>query len=127
MKKTATAAGLLFAFIFVGGLWYSLTSLLPDGTWRAGFTIGITFLFSGMFMWSLFSTLQRIYGDNGTLWRELAMSALNVFLLLRAFAAVYQKIGIVDTTRDGNPVSQDFWQCCYYSIVTFTTLGYGDF
>ncbi len=30
MKKTATAAGLLFAFIFVGGLWYSLISLLPD-------------------------------------------------------------------------------------------------
>jgi len=47
----------------------------------------------------LLSTLQRIYIGDGKLWRELAMSALNVFLLLLAFAAVYQKIGIVDTTR----------------------------
>lgn len=127
MKKFATARGLLFVFIFVGGLWYSLISFLPDNTWRAGFTIGFTFLFCGVFMWSLFSTLQRIYGNDGNLWKELAMMALNVFLLLLAFAAIYQKIGIVDTTRDGDPITRDFWTCCYYSVITFTTTGYGDF
>ena len=64
-------------------------------------------------MWSLFSTLQRIYGDDGNLWKELAMTTLNVFLFLLTFSALYYEVGIVDTTLDGNPISQDFWACCY--------------
>ncbi|WP_201616855.1 potassium channel family protein [Psychrobacter urativorans] len=127
MEKITTARGLLFIFVCVGALWYALISFLPDNTWRAGFTIGMTFLFSGVFLWSLFSTLQRIYGDDGNLWKELAMTVLNAFLFLLTFAAVYQKIGIVDTTLDGNPITYDFWNCCYYSVITFTSTGYGDF
>ena len=37
---------------------------------------------------------------------------------------LYTKYGIVDTS--GN-VIYDFWTCLYFSVVTFTTLGYGDF
>lgn len=127
LKKITTARRILFIFVFVGSLWYSLVSFLPDNSWRAGFTIGLTFLFCGVFMWSLASTLQRIYGGYGNLWKELAMSTLNVFLFLLTFSAIYHKIGIIDTTRDGDPITYDFWACCYYSIITFTSTGYGDF
>lgn len=85
LEKITTARGTLFIYIFTGSLWYLLTHFLPDNRWRDIFTIGLAFLFCGIFMWSLFSTLQRIYGDDGNLWKELAMTTLNVFLFLLTF------------------------------------------
>lgn len=126
LEKMTTARGILFIFVLAGGLWYSLARFLPDSTYRDIFTIGLAFPFCGVFMWSLFSTLQRIYGDVGNLWKELALTVLNVFLFLLTFSALYYEVGIVDTTLEGNPISQDFWACFYYSIVTFTSTGYGD-
>ena len=127
LEKITTARGTLFIYILTGSIWYLLTHFLPDNRWRDIFTISLAFLFCGIFMWSLFSTLQRIYGDDGNLWKELAMTTLNVFLFLLTFSALYYEVGIVDTTLDGNPISQDFWACCYYAVVTFTSTGYGDF
>ena len=127
IKKLTTVTGQLFIFICIGGLWYALASSLPEGIWRSSFTISLAFVFCAVFLWSLFHTLQRIYGGQGILWQELARSVFNVFLLLLAFALIYQKIGIVDTTHDGKPLNYNFWICCYYSVMTFTTTGYGDF
>lgn len=127
LKKLNTASRILLIFILVGVFWYALTSFLPENSWRKGVTITLTFAFCGVFMWSLFSALQRIYGDYGNLWKELGLTALNVFLFLLTFSAIYHKIGIVDTTLDGSPITHDFWACCYYSIITFTSTGYGDF
>ncbi|WP_296239053.1 potassium channel family protein [Psychrobacter sp. UBA5136] len=127
LEKITTARGTLFIFVLVGSLWYLLTRFLPDNIWRDAITIGLAFPFCAIFMWSLFSTLQRIYGNDGNLWKELAMTTLNVFLFLLTFSALYYEVGIVDTTLDGNPITQDFWACCYYAVVTFTSTGYGDF
>ncbi len=57
---------------------------------------------------------------------DIGLILLNLALLLVAFGWMYQILGIVDTTREGNPVTSRFSTCIYYSIVTFTTLGYGD-
>lgn len=127
MLKINTARSTLIIFIIVASIWYSLTRLLPDSQWRDGLTVAFTFIFCGVFLWSLASTLKRIYGNSGNLWKELILSAFNVFLFLLAFSAVYSEIGIVDTTREGSPITYDFWLCCYYSIITFTSTGYGDF
>ncbi|HEV2132088.1 MAG TPA: ion channel [Longimicrobiaceae bacterium] len=48
-------------------------------------------------------------------------------LLILAFASVYQRLGIIDSTAEGSPITHSFATAIYYSIVTFTTLGYGDF
>lgn len=127
LEKLSTARGTLFIFILVSVIWYALTRFLPDNTWRSVLTIGLAFVFCGIFMWSLFSTLQRIYGGYGNLWAELVMTAFNVSLFLLTFSAIYYEVGIVDTTLDGNPITKDFWACCYYSVITFTSTGYGDF
>lgn len=126
-KRLFTARRVLLIFIVIAVLWYSLASFLPDNDWRSRFIIGFSFLFCGVFMWSLFSTLQRIYGDYGNLWKELGLTTLNVTLFLLTFSAIYHKIGIVDTTGGGDAITYDFWTCCYYSIITFTSTGYGDF
>lgn len=127
LEKIKTARGMLFIFVLTSGLWYGLARFLPDSHLRDVLTIALTFLFCGVFLWSLFSTLQRIYGDEGNLWKELWLTAFNVFLFLLAFSAVQYEVGVVDTTLQGNPITQDFWACCYYSIITFTSTGYGDF
>lgn len=127
LEKLSSARGTLLIFILISALWYVLVRFLPDGHWRDICTIALTFVFCGVFMWSLFNTLQRIYGDDGNLWKELALTSFNVFLFLLAFSAVQYEVGVVDTTLKDNPITQDFWACCYYSIITFTSTGYGDF
>jgi voltage-gated potassium channel Kch len=48
-----------------------------------------------------------------------------VATMLLCFASIYRLVGIVDTsTRE---LSHDATDCLYFSVVTFTTLGYGDF
>ena len=56
-------------------------------------------------------------------------------LLQLAFAFVYSRFGLIDTTLEGNPTiggeGEHSWasyaKCVYFSFVTFTTVGYGDF
>lgn len=127
MLKLNTARRTLILFIIVATVWYTLTRFLADSAWRDSVIIGFSFLFCGVFLWSVFSTLQRIYGDSGNLYKELILFSFNVFLFLLVFSAMYSQIGIVDTTRDGSPLTHDFWLSCYYSIITFTSTGYGDF
>lgn len=127
MLKINTARSTLIIFIIVASLWYGLTRFLADSPWRDGFIVAFTFVFCGVFLWSLASTLKRIYGNSGHLGKELILSIFNVLLFLLTFSALYSEIGIIDTTRDGSPITYDFWLCCYYSIITFTSTGYGDF
>lgn len=127
MLKINTGRSTLIIFIIVASLWYGLTRFLANSPWRDFFTVAFTFLFCGVFLWSLASTLKRIYGNRGHLGKELILSIFNVFLFLLTFSALYSEIGIIDTTRDGSPITYDFWLCCYYSIITFTSTGYGDF
>jgi hypothetical protein len=46
------------------------------------------------------------------------------FILL--YAAIYRAIGIVDT-KDHTTTSYELVDCIYFSIITWTTTGYGDF
>jgi len=53
------------------------------------------------------------------------LSALTIITLLLAFASIYRISGIIEAST--HAVSNDPINCLYFSIVTFTTLGYGDF
>jgi voltage-gated potassium channel Kch len=52
--------------------------------------------------------------------------------LIESFAELYEERGIIDPdgeiiVRDDDDGTQEDADCLYFSIVTFTTLGYGDF
>ena len=126
MKRTLAASGVFILYVLTGGVWVSLGSLLPDGVPRAIVTIAMAFLFVAMFLWLFVSRLRRLLGDDGNWVAEIALALVNVGLLLAAFATLQQRIGVVDTTQEGSPVVTDFLSCAYFSLVTFTTLGYGD-
>lgn len=48
---------------------------------------------------------------------------LVTFVVFR-YADVYVKVGLLDA--DGNPITH-YGTCLYFSVVTFSTLGYGDY
>jgi hypothetical protein len=68
----------------------------------------------------------------GLIERAFVMTVLPICALLQllwAFAYVYRLLGIADTAAtniNAKPV-KDAIDCFYFSVVTFTTVGYGDF
>ncbi|HJL16722.1 MAG TPA: potassium channel family protein [Sandaracinaceae bacterium LLY-WYZ-13_1] len=127
-KREMVASALLagFAFLVLGGLWIGLTRFLPTGLWRKVITSTLGVGFVGVFVWMLVRRMKRVLVSQLNFGAEAALALFNLAAMLVAFAAIYARYGMIDTTRDG-AVSHDFLHALYYSVVTFTTLGYGDF
>ncbi len=128
--KTAAAGGMMAIFVFLGtgGAFVGTGTFLPDGIWRDVITIVGGFVFAGAFLYLLIDRLKSLFAGNGQFWREVLLAMLNVTVLLAAFAAIYRSIGIMDSRGAGDPTeTRSYADCAYYSVVTFTTLGYGDF
>lgn len=123
----AAGAGVLLGFVVLGGLWVGLTQIIPAGLPRSIFVVGVGFLFLVAYVWLLTSRVRLILEGTQHLVRHALIAAAEVLAMLVSFGAVYQKIGIIDNTRPESPLVHDFWAAVYYSVVTFTTLGYGDF
>lgn len=123
----AAGAGALLVFVVLGGLWVGLVRIIPAGLPRSVFIVGVGFLFLVAYVWLLTSRVRRILEGTQHLLRHAVIAAAEVLAMLVSFGAVYQKIGIIDNTRPESLLVHDFWAAVYCSVVTFTTLGYGDF
>lgn len=123
----AAGAGALLFFLVTGGLWVTLGRLIPSGTPRSIVLISLAFIFLGVYVWLLISRVREILAGGGELLQHALIAAVEVTAMLVSFAAVYQQIGIIDATGAETEVVNEFWTSLYYSVVTFTTLGYGDF
>jgi hypothetical protein len=84
-------------------------------------------VFNAFFM--MFSTFYMLNALERTAWFAfwyvtiVATSA--VARVIMAYAFAYRAFGLIDTMD--NSVTTDRIPCIYFSLVTFTTLGYGDF
>ena len=114
-------------FIAFGGAWMLSSSLLPDNEWRVAAVLGFGALFVGMFAWLLVLRVRSLLGGPDTWKRDLVLAGVDVLLLVVSFAWAYRQLGITDASGSEITVTNDFFTCLYYSFVTFTTLGYGDF
>ncbi len=133
----ATSAVALFGlFLFTGSAWVAVTQFIPAGLPQKIAVIAVGFLFAMVFLVGLANRVRKLSSkDQRVLWRDISLSVLDVLLLLLAFAFVYSRFGITDTTLPNNPVVggpddqswESYAKCVYFSFVTFTTLGYGDF
>ena len=124
MKKLLLASTLFLVFLFFGGVWVTVVRLIPAGTPRTVAAIAFGAVFVCVFVWLLIRRIQRVLTGVDRLWPELLHMAFTVALLILAFAFVYQKLGI--RVADSGEVTRDIYSCIYFSVVTFTTLGYGD-
>lgn len=126
-RTAAAGTGVLLFFLIAGGLWVSLVQVIPPGLPRSIFIVALAFFFLVSYGWQLILRVRVILAGTPHLLRHGMIAVAEVAGMLLAFGAVYQKLGIIDTTRSGSPVVHEFWISVYYSVVTFTTLGYGDF
>jgi hypothetical protein len=127
MKKLLAASGIFLLFVFTGSIWISLVEFLPVGLPRSIVVVLLGVAFAGVFIWLLISQLRKILTGPDRLWLQVAIASFELMLLIMAFASAYRNIGVMDNTRPGSPITHAFTSSIYYSIVTFTTLGYGDF
>ena len=82
----------------------------------------IFILLMGSWIWGV-RHLKKFTGKHTLLMFCMMLLQLLLFINLY-FAVLYAEIGIVD--NEGR-VTKDYGDCLYFSVVTFTTLGYGDF
>ena len=123
-RETA-AAVVLIVFFLTGGLWVGL-GFLPDGIWRDATVIVMALVLVAAFFWLLSTRLVRLFAGRGSYTLEACLALANVLLLLAAFAALYAQYGLTDTTSEPEQTTHRYADAAYYSVVTFTTLGYGD-
>lgn len=124
--KEAAAGGLLFVLYFVVGGSFVGTGLLPEGLIRQVAVVILAILMVAAFFWLLVSRLVRLFSGNGNYLLEALLAGTNILLLLAAFAGIYAQLGLTDTTGGKETMTHNYWEAAYYSVVTFTTLGYGD-
>ena len=128
--KTALAgAGVMVLFFLVtGGAFVSLGTFLPAGTPRNVVVCVMGFVFAAAFVALLVSRVMSMFSGNDRLKSEVALALVNVALLLTAFAAIYYALRVEDASGSGSPKeSRSFADMLYFSVVTFTTVGYGDY
>ena len=59
-------------------------------------------------------------------YKKLVYFLFFMFLIIGYFALVYKSFGIIDTSN-GIEIKPNWIEAFYFSVVTWTTLGYGDF
>lgn len=123
IASSGLVAGLLY--LSIGAAWVGSAYTIPAGTVQAWTTCALAALFAGTFVWILLRRIQRVFLHGSKTVVEMGLAIANMVLLLVAFGAVYSRFGIVDAST-GEEV-HGLGVGVYYSVVTFTTLGYGDF
>lgn len=123
----AAAVGLFIVFLMTGTVWVLIVRVFAPGAPRAAAVLTLAVAFVGLFLWLLVQSVERIYRRPKRRNLETIVSVGYLLLLLLAFASVYQRIGIIDNTEGRHRIVTEFWPSLYFSVITFTTVGYGDF
>lgn len=125
-RKLLVGSGLLLAFVLLGGAWVSLLRLLPDGLPRSLAVGGLGVAVVGLYVSLLVQHIRGLLRGGERFWLQALMVLAELALLLAGFASMYAHLGIMNNTLPDSPVVHDFGLGIYLSIVTFTTVGYGD-
>ena len=95
--------------------------------WAAWVTIGFVVLGGLLLNYTFVRDLFNILTSHQSLrdlYKEYAWIAVVALLNLSLFASLYHMFGI---SHGGTVVRGDWYNSFYFSVVTWTTLGYGDF
>ncbi len=121
---TTTAAFL--AVFLTAGVWVGVVNRITPG--QPGLPVTIMgVVFSATFVWLLINRLRSLLANPDRRLMEGVLLGLNLAVLILTFAWVHHQIGLMDVSGPAPRPTNDLGDALYFSIVTSTTLGYGDF
>jgi voltage-gated potassium channel Kch len=85
----------------------------------------LSFLFLPILVSGIVTTISMVLGDPEGLGHVLRYTFAFLVLTIVFFAVLYAELGVGQV--EGGVVTHDFMIGLYFSVSTFTTLGYGDF
>lgn len=127
--KTLTVGFGFIAFLFFGVSWVTVAKFVPDGVSGDIAVVCVGIVFVGIFLALLMKHIQNVLTGVENAVPVILITIFNLALLILAFAWIYSMIGIIDN-RPGPGTGEkvyEFVTCIYFSMVTLTTLGYGDY
>lgn len=120
-------AGHAVGFLALAALWIVLVRIVPAGTPQTAAVVGGGLAVAALFVYLLMRHIRAVLGGTPRLILHSVGAGLQLALFLLAFALVHHHLGIRDNTLPSPTIVHAFGESVYYSIVTYTTLGYGDF
>lgn len=126
MKGLISTTAAFVAVVLTGGIWIGIVSRMPAGGPNTGIAV-MGGVFAVAFMWLLVLRLRRLLARPDQRWLELTLLVFNFAVLIVAFAWVHHRIGLMDFSGPAPRGTTDFGDALYFSIITITTVGYGDF
>ncbi len=121
---TTTAAFLAVAL--TAGVWIGVANRITPG--QPGLLVtALGVVFSAAFVWLLISRLRSLLANPDRRLLEMGLLTLNLAILILTFAWIHHQIGLMDVSGPVPRATNDLGDAVYFSIVTSTTLGYGDF
>jgi hypothetical protein len=116
-------AALASAAVYI--LYYTASDKFVGGIVLAALCIGGAFYLIGITWWFLVNPAAFRGASNSLLFGWLTPPLGAAIFVVFGYAEAFKVFGIVE--MPGGNVVRDPTACLYFSIVTFTTLGYGDF
>lgn len=112
---------------------YVVWALVFGRAVTTGYSVGLSIAAVTLIASSLLIFFQIVllmpFRDNGSefkldVWRLLLDTMISSLFMIVAFSVLYRNVGLVQNNLDLRPTALD---AIYFSSVTFSTLGYGDF
>lgn len=126
MKRFLLTGGALAAFLLLGGALLGVLGPLGLGDSQPWVVAGVAALFQAAAIWLFIDEIRKALSRDTRLWPHLAGMIGSVAVLLLGFAWAYSRLGLIDTTRAFPTAVYSFWTALYFSVITFSTVGYGD-
>lgn len=123
LTTAVTAFGLV---VLIGAVWVGMASSYAAGQSGLAITV-LGAAFSAVFIWLLLTRLRSLLAHPERRFLEFFLLALNFSIMILTFAWVHHQIGLMDLSGPAPRPTSDLGDALYFSVVTSTTLGYGDF
>jgi voltage-gated potassium channel Kch len=117
----------LVALVLAAGAFAAATAATEGGPVRRVVVVATAVVVTGVFLWATVHRMTVALRPKTDFGREVLLAGLQLAILLVVFGYVHSVVGLEHSGSPGRPIVHDFSTGLYFSVATFTTLGYGDY